>query len=92
MILANTFFKTERGGVVSAREEAGSGGTGPAGSKGGTCREERVYLLRELRDHDLWKHPRWEGRNLDGSFALFCVVFTPAKPTFQSSHFPQQRV
>lgn len=72
MILANTFFKTEPSSVVAGsgtRNQEGAGGatgarSGSTGSRGGTGggtgREERVYLLRDLRDHDLWKHPRWE--------------------------------
>lgn len=50
MILANTFFKTD---------SATGGGEGK-GSAAGAGREQRTYLLRELRDHDLWKLPRWE--------------------------------
>ncbi|CAM9882020.1 unnamed protein product, partial [Scytosiphon promiscuus] len=46
MILANTFFKTEGGGST--------GGDG-----GGDGREGRTYLLKELRDHRLWKHPQF---------------------------------
>ncbi|CAN0474471.1 unnamed protein product, partial [Ectocarpus sp. 12 AP-2014] len=54
MILANTFFKTEKGGG-SANEGEGGG----VDSKGGGGRQGRTYLLRELRDHPLWKHPRF---------------------------------
>lgn len=52
MILANTFFKTEQ--VPPSGESTGDTIVG-IGSSG---RPRRTYLLRDLRDHDLWKHPR----------------------------------
>ncbi|CAN0186362.1 unnamed protein product [Ectocarpus sp. 8 AP-2014] len=54
MILANTFFKTEKGGGSAKGGEAGG-----VDSKSGGGRQGRTYLLRELRDHPLWKHPRF---------------------------------
>ncbi|CAM9564402.1 unnamed protein product, partial [Sphacelaria rigidula] len=53
MILANTFFKTEQ--VPPSGESTGDTIVG-IGSSG---RPRRTYLLRDLRDHDLWKHPRF---------------------------------
>lgn len=61
MILANTFFKAEqRGppGTASADADGAAADNGEKGSTGGAGREQRTYLLRELRDHDLWKNPR----------------------------------
>lgn len=53
MILANTFFKTDNGGGSEKGSEDGG-----VGSKKGGGRQGRTYLLRQLRDHPLWKHPR----------------------------------
>lgn len=53
MILANTFFKTEE---VATDERVGEA----AGVARTTVddRPKRIYLLSDLKDHDLWKEPR----------------------------------